>query len=290
MLVEGNSNFMGFMTDDDYNIRFGLVKTPEGGQEMLKPLENGSWEKFISIGPDNALTVRPASFDKSGKILYLISSWAETQRLLPPSTSQVVNAPHPKERGHSPQINKELIIAENLRADISEVMSHPVKKDIGAAAFTYDRKQWKTLNISVALDRDYLGAVADGEINVVDRALDDRHWIVVCLLDNGPVRYYHYDRDAEKATFLFSHMSKREGLSLAKMHPVIITVIIKSRDGLNLVSHYSPPVWSADDGSSSNIGNNSTEGIVPPVQWSHFQQCSWPTEAPGPGTDGGLQL
>jgi dipeptidyl aminopeptidase/acylaminoacyl peptidase len=133
-----------------------------------------------------------------------------------------------------------LIIAENLRADISEVMSHPVKKDIEAVAFTYDRKQWKILNISVALDRDYLGAVADGEINVVDKALDDRHWIVVCLLDNGPVKYYHYDRGAEKATFLFSLMSKREGSSLAKMHPVII----KSRDGLNLVSHYSPPVWS----------------------------------------------
>jgi hypothetical protein len=39
MLVEENSNFMGFMTDDDYNIRFCLVKTPEGGQEMLKPPE-----------------------------------------------------------------------------------------------------------------------------------------------------------------------------------------------------------------------------------------------------------
>lgn len=76
--------------------------------------------------------------------------------------------------------------------------------------------------------------------------------------------YYHYDRGAKKATFHFSHMSKQEGLSLAKMHPVIITVIIKSRGELNLVSHYNLPTWSIDDGSSSNIGNNNTEGIVHP--------------------------
>jgi len=118
-------------------------------------------------------------------------------------------------------------------------MAHPMEKTIEAVSFTYKRREWKILDASIKADLNYLKKVADGEMNVTDRTLDDKHWIVAYVMDNGPVRYYHYDRPGEKAKFLFSNRKALEGQPLTRIHPVVI----KSRDGLNLVSYLSLPVW-----------------------------------------------
>jgi len=43
------------------------------------------------------------------------------------------------------------------------------------------------------------------------------------------VKYYHYDRTAKKARFLFTNRKDLEDWKLQKMHPVVI----RSRDGLD---------------------------------------------------------
>jgi dipeptidyl aminopeptidase/acylaminoacyl peptidase len=63
-------------------------------------------------------------------------------------------------------------------------------------------------------------------------------------MDNGPVRYYRYDREGQQAHFLFSNRKALEGMPLAKMSPVVIA----SRDGLNLVCYYTLPVGSDSNG------------------------------------------
>jgi dipeptidyl aminopeptidase/acylaminoacyl peptidase len=63
-------------------------------------------------------------------------------------------------------------------------------------------------------------------------------------VDNGPVHYYYYDRAKKKAQFLFTNRKELEGLSLAKMHPVVI----KSRDGLDLVSYLTTPPGADPEG------------------------------------------
>jgi dipeptidyl aminopeptidase/acylaminoacyl peptidase len=82
-----------------------------------------------------------------------------------------------------------------------------------------------------------LKKVADGEVSIASRTLDDKTWIVAFAMDDGPIRYYRYDRGTQKATFLFTNRKSLEGLPLVKMHPRII----KSRDGLELVSYLSLP-------------------------------------------------
>ena len=73
---------------------------------------------------------------------------------------------------------------------------------------------------------------------MISRTLNDDYWIAAYLLDDGPVRYYRYDRARKQAQFLFSNREALEGLPLAKVHPVVI----KSRDGLDLVSYYMLPL------------------------------------------------
>ncbi|MEE4194691.1 MAG: alpha/beta fold hydrolase, partial [Anaerolineae bacterium] len=70
------------------------------------------------------------------------------------------------------------------------------------------------------------------------RTLDDRFWVVAYLVDNGPVRYYLYDRQLGSTDFLFTNRQELEGQPLVKMH----SDVIQSRDGLDLVIYYSLPL------------------------------------------------
>jgi len=92
------------------------------------------------------------------------------------------------------------------------------------------------LDQAVASHLEYLSTVAGGEVEVISRTLDDRGWIVAYLLDDGPVRYYHYNTEDKEARFLFSSRQALEDLPLAKMH----SEVIRSRDGLELVTTQIP--------------------------------------------------
>jgi dipeptidyl aminopeptidase/acylaminoacyl peptidase len=94
------------------------------------------------------------------------------------------------------------------------------------------------LDPAIEEDLRYLQTVADGDLEVLSRTLDDKAWAVAYVMDNGPVRYYLYDRANKTAKFLFTNRRSLEGLPLARMHPTVI----KSRDGLNLVSYLTLPI------------------------------------------------
>jgi len=87
--------------------------------------------------------------------------------------------------------------------------------------------------------------MADGDISIVSQTLDNQRWIVAFLLDDGPVKYYRYDRgEKPQATFLFNNRDDLEGLPLVKMQPKVI----KARDDLDLVCYYSLPPGTDTDG------------------------------------------
>ncbi len=228
-LILENEGFLSFVIDDDYNVRFAIRMTPDGGSEILKPTEEGGWELFVKITMEDMLTTGPVGFDKTGKILYMIDSRDRNTAAL---------------FALDLETGEQTLIAEDPRADVSDLMIHPTEKNIQAVAFTYERKHWQILDESIAEDLAYLSTVADGDVEVVDRTLDDKYWTVAYVMDNGPLRYYRYDREGQEAQFLFTHRKELEGLPLAKMHPVVI----ESRDDLNLVSYYTLPVGSDSDG------------------------------------------
>lgn len=123
-------------------------------------------------------------------------------------------------------------------------MAHPTENTIQAVSFTYDRTIWKFFDKAVESDFAELKKVADGEITVASRTLDDKKWIVAFLMDNGPIRYYVYDRDTKKTAFLFTNRPNLEGLPLQKMH----ARVIDSGDGMKLVSYLTLPPGTDPDG------------------------------------------
>ncbi len=229
-LIQQNPGLAGFLVDDDYRVRFAVNITPDAGQELLKPAAADKWQPYIKVGPLDAMTTNFAGFDKSGDKLYLLDSRDRNTAALAYIDLKT---------------DKEHPIADDKRADISGVLAHPTEKTIQAVSFTYARTEWKILDDAVKPDFDYLKTVADGEIQITGRTLDDKRWTVAFLMDDGPVRFYLYDRQPErKAKFLFTSDSKLEKLPLVKMRPEVI----KSRDGLDLVSYLSLPKWADTDG------------------------------------------
>jgi len=219
-----NEGYLRFVSDDDYRVRLAVRVTRDGGSEIFKRSDDGEgWTSFLKISAEDMQTTRPVSFDKTGEILYMLDSRGR-------NTAALVACDMATGAGK--------VIASDPRADVSRVMGHPTEKTIEAVSFTYTRRETKVFDEGVKADLDILKTVADGEVNIGSRSLDDRCWIVTYVMDNGPVRYYHYDRTKKKARFLFTNRKALEGLMLSRMHPVVI----RSRDGLDLVSYLSLPV------------------------------------------------
>jgi len=232
-LVQENPGVAGYLTDDDFNVRIALNYTPTGGSVWLVPEGEGDkkeWKEFIEFGPEDAMTSGPAGFDKSNRTLYFQDSRnRNTAGLFAMNLDD----------------GKVTLVAEDPKADAGGVLAHPTEKTIQAVSFDYSRNEWKILDKAIQADFDYLKTVQDGDIIVADRTQDDKKWIVAFLQDDGPVKTYLYEREPEKkATFMFQNRDDLDDYELVKMH----TPVIKSRDGLDLVSYLSLPPGSDPDG------------------------------------------
>src|SRR5205814_311645 len=82
-----------------------------------------------------------------------------------------------------------------------------------------------------------LEAAGHGEPSIVSRDKELKTWVVAYTSDVKPGTYYLYDRPTKKLTFLFESRPALAKYTLAPMKPVVI----KSRDGLELVLYLTLP-------------------------------------------------
>ncbi|MFZ2535246.1 S9 family peptidase, partial [Methanothrix sp.] len=241
-LIQENTGFLGFYMDNDYNVRFAVKMTPDGGKEIFEPAENGSRTSFMKIGMEDERATNILGFDKTGEVIYMADSRDRNTAAL---YSLNLKTEERKLMAEDQQSDLNWIWTyEIVGLYVPQILVHPTEMNVQAAAFNYDRIHWKVIDPAIAQDLEYLRGVADGDFHVISRTLDDNAWIVVCIVDNGPKRYYYYDRKKGQARLLFTANSELEGSPLAKMNPAVI----KSRDGLDLVSYYTLPLNSDSDG------------------------------------------
>ena len=240
-LMLENPGFSGFIFDLNYNIKLAMRPTANGGFELLKYAPRAhpkgadgktdpfaDWKLFTAIGMADSLTTSAITTDKSGKYLYMWDSRDRNTKAL-----FKVNLSTGKRR----------LIAGDDQLEASGLIIHPAQLKVMAVAFTRARRTWKVLDRSLKRDFEKLSKVNDGELNIVASTLNNKKWVVLFDRDDGPGRYYIWDRARQKAHFLFSNQKALEGLKLAKMHPRII----KARDGLELVNYLSLPPDSDPD-------------------------------------------
>ena len=227
-LLLQHDRFISVTVDDDYRVRFAAQMTPHGGSDLYVPL-GGDWQLWDTIPAEDMLTTGDVGFDKTNQRLYLRDSRGR-------NTSAMVEIDLDTKAAR--------LLAADPQADAADVVHHPTEKHIQAVSFIYDRQRWQVLDPAIQPDLDYLHSVAGGEVEIISRTHDDHFWIVVYLVDDGPARYYLYDRQSRAAIFLFTNRSALEGQPLVKMH----ASVIKARDGMDLVVYYSLPAGSDSNG------------------------------------------
>lgn len=233
-LVRRNEGMLAYVCDDDFNVRFAMRFTPKAEMEIVR-VNGDATEPFATIGPEDSMTTGPAGFNKAKDVLYMTDSRGRNTAAL---------------KAIDLKTGEEKILAEDPKADVGQSLVHPTQKTVQAVAFDFDRQRWKILDPAVKPDLDYLRTLSDGDLGIVSRSLDDKRWIVAFTDDDGPVRYYRYDRagdgKAGQATFLFSNRKALEDVPLSPMH----AMVLKSRDGLELVSYLTLPKWADADGNA----------------------------------------
>ncbi len=220
--------YTGLQFDDDFNLRMGSKPQPDASTNWYTFNEAHESELWREVEFEDTLTTGWGGFSKDGSVVYGVDSTGRNTGALTATNLGT---------------GETTILASDTRTDAGGTISHPTENTIQAVQFNYDRRRWEILDDSIREDMAYLATVADGDFSISSRTTDDAHWIVSYVMDDGPVRYYLYDNEANKAKFLFTNRENLEGLPLAKMHPVVI----KSRDGLDLVSYYTLPVWTDTD-------------------------------------------
>ncbi len=230
-MIEQNDRFADYLLDDDYNLRQGFQMTPDGDIEIFARTLDGGWESWDLTSAEDVLTTESIGFDKTKNFIFMKDSRGR-------NTSAVIAC--------RLDDKSTVILAENSLADAHDVVRHPTEKHVQAVSFVYERKHWQIIDPSFENDLAYLRKIAEGEVEIISRNLEDRFWIVLYVVDNGPARFYLYDRQNRIANFLFTNRASLEDKPLVKM----FSAVIKSRDGLDLVIYYSLPPESRSEGAS----------------------------------------
>jgi dipeptidyl aminopeptidase/acylaminoacyl peptidase len=217
-----NDGYVGYTVDHDAKLRMAAKMTGDGGLELLTPDKDKKWASFAKVAPEDTQTTDPLGFEKNNRTLYFRDSRGR-------DTSALVAIDMPN--------GKPTVIFEDPKSDVEKTLVSEKTGKVQAVAINRERRVWKILDKSLQGDFDALAKVSDGDVEVVSRSLDDKRWIAAYFHDDAPTGFYLWDRAKKKATFLFSDRSALEGAKLAKMHPVVI----KARDGLELVSYLSLP-------------------------------------------------
>lgn len=228
LLLE-HDRFAAVELDDAYRPRLAIEMAPDGDLLVFEADGAGGWAEWERVPEEDALTTGILGFEADGRRLYTRDSRGrDTAALFVLDTESGARR----------------LLAEDPRADLAEVLRHPRSGAVQAAAFVYDRKRWQVLDPAIQADMDALGGLVDGELEVTSRSLDDRWWVLAYGVDDGPARYYLYDRAARSASFLFTTRPALEGQPLVRMH----SQVIRSRDGLDLVSYFSLPPGTDPEG------------------------------------------
>ena len=185
-LVQQNPGVAGYLTDDDFNVRLAINYTPTGGQVWQvagRRRRRQQVERLPRIRSRRRDDQRPGRL-RQDRPDALLRGQPQPQHGRPVRDG-------PRRRATSK------LIADDPRTDVGGVLAHPTEKNIQAVSFTYAphrvegprrRRSPPTSSFSRTFQ--------DGDFIVTSRTLDDTQWTVAYILDDGPVKFYRYVRDA----------------------------------------------------------------------------------------------
>ena len=250
-LLYNNDNYMDISIDDDFQIRFASQSTLDGGRRIdifakqdngiaqliekidndpeddsiksiIQTIHNINKKEFINVQPEDIYTTDVVGFSREYNQIYMIDSRERDKAGL---------------YKFNIMTNEQELIFSSDKADVSGIIQNPETKEIEAITWTYAKDEIKFFSSKVESLFKILKTKVDGEWQIASRSLDDKIWIMAVTSDITPPQYFRVNTETEDAQFLFSGQSSLDNYKLSPMYPIVI----KARDGLELVSYLTLP-------------------------------------------------
>ncbi|MEQ1754522.1 MAG: S9 family peptidase [Micropepsaceae bacterium] len=220
-LVQKNDGFADFVADMDLNIRLGSKPLPDGGSSYFS-WTAGTWKPFIRVSGDDSLNTQSLFFHISGKKVFFIDSRRRDKSAL--SSIDATSG-------------KTSILSQSSKSDLTYVLKDPATNMPLAAAFEYDRMEWRAIDRKIQTDLDTLAKSVNGYWFPLSQTRDNRLWTIWIDNPGKPIRFGLYDRSDHSLKQLYTARPNLEGAPL----PTTAPFTIRARDGLKLVSYLTLP-------------------------------------------------
>ncbi|MBA2742946.1 MAG: S9 family peptidase [Chthoniobacterales bacterium] len=238
--AENPGDVLTWTTDNDFVVRGATAFDGRTGDTIIRVRDgvDKPWRDLVSMPFERALF--------HGQVVggSLIAGFA------PDGNNLIVHSALNSDKGRLVAVDlrngKELaVVAEDPEADVAEpaegnkphVIENPLTGAIEAVAFEHAMPHWVFLDHQLEKEFERIGREVPGFLLLISRDRTDKHWIVASSRSDAPTSYYSFDRTNDKLTPLFSDNPAAVRFTLATKKPVVI----KSRDGLDLVSYLSLP-------------------------------------------------
>ena len=243
-LVMQNDGFGGFLADDQLNVRLASRPRADGGDDWFKVVNNkAEATPTVSYGLDDSLTTTPLGFTTDGKTAYWMDSRnRDTSAIMAQDAS-----------------GKMTLVAEDPRVDLSSALFNPRSGVIEAYEQDYLKAEYVPVGDAVKADLAFLKAQNKGEFTITSRTDADDKWLVAFDAVSAPASTWVYDRKAKTLKELYVSRPALVGAPLVPMTPAVI----RSRDGLDLVSYLTLPK------SADANGDGKADRPVPMVLFVH---------------------
>jgi dipeptidyl aminopeptidase/acylaminoacyl peptidase len=199
---------------DDLVVKAVEAQRSDGGSEIrVRDGTGAPWRVLTRVGADDTLELHDLTAD-GASVIYTTSAGGKTGRVVERALSG----------------GKEKLLASHPQVDPGRVWIHPARHVVQGVVFEPALPAWTLLDPTVKKDFDIFPHLARGFPEVVSRDGADRTWVVAIHDPRGPTRYFRFDRESLKGTFLFSDRPALEAAPLVEATPVAFA----ARDGLPL--------------------------------------------------------
>ncbi|HWM84379.1 MAG TPA: S9 family peptidase [Kofleriaceae bacterium] len=223
LVARNDIGAVGWVADHRLRVRAAQVFKPDGGASLMyRAGASGKWKQLATWGAEDAFTSGPVGFTGDDSGVYMTTSVGSNTVEL---------------RSLNARSGKETTLATHPEADVTQTFSDPVTQDIVAVGINRARLEWKVLDEKLAADFTAIAALGDGDPSIVSTDRAGKTWLVAIDNDDGPPRYFSYDRKSKQGTFLFSVQPALEEVQLAEMKPISY----QARDGLTIHGYLTLP-------------------------------------------------
>ena len=227
-LLAQNDGLAQVYVDNALNVRLAARPTPSGGMDILSFGDDG-WQPLFEIGFEDVQTTTILGFDDTNEGVYMLDSRGR-------NTSALV-------RMNLADQSVEVIAASD-QVDIGGVLVDPRTHKPFAYATDLIRPEWHAIALDYTDTIAKLNSQLAGSSQILAQSLDNRYWTVYTDDTVSSPVYAVFDASTGELSELFETNPKLNDFTLAKMHGEVI----KSRDGMDLVSYLTLPVESDADG------------------------------------------